>query len=395
MKPKAWYRGASASLIITFILGVGVGFGLCYATLELMREETLDDREVVITSAPETPDIDQVPVETTPDEEPLTSALPPQPETTQPETTETEKEGEIKITVEPANPKDVWPARHLIVGFNGTALENEELALIRRYMPGGIWLREENVLNAKQIAGLIKRIHSLFDTDGLAEMKPLVFFAPETSLDNNPLDLKTPLSYAQIAELDSFEAIKQAGFDTARAALAVGIDVLLAPSLDIFNEAESAPELRRLCFGATPETVAQAGLTYAEGLMEGGIIAVAKHYPGAGATILQKDGILLLAETDVNALASIMMPFMEAAVHDIHALMVSAITVPTLDVSAPGRPAFFSPILVREALRNQWGFEGLIISDDILDAANWSLTPVEKDIAVSYTHLTLPTKRIV
>ena len=52
MKTKAWYQGASASLIVTFILGVGVGFGLCYAVLELMREEIQQNVAVSVQTPP-------------------------------------------------------------------------------------------------------------------------------------------------------------------------------------------------------------------------------------------------------------------------------------------------------------------------------------------------------
>ncbi|MCK5863099.1 MAG: glycoside hydrolase family 3 protein, partial [Candidatus Hydrogenedentes bacterium] len=375
MKRKTWYRGASASLMVTFILGVGVGAGLCYAGLELMREDaqqapsvSISGQEGITAPIPEavpmaaefvkTPEaieeikasVEVIPVETTPS---------------------------LSVQIDPDT---VWPIRHLIIGFEGTALSNDVQNLICQYLPGGIWIRERNVIDYIQLTELILEIRGVYAKTGLDKIDPLIFFAPESRLDHNPLQLSTALSYKEIAEQGDFDAIKKVGFDTANAAIKAGIDVLLAPPLNVYDAEETDSAMEELFFGNSAEVVAHAGLAYAEGLMEGGAIAVAKDYPGSGTAIPQRDGILLLAETDVNSLVSVMMPFAEAAAHDIHGLLVGAIAVPALDVSVPGRPAFVSPILVDEALRNQWGYEGVIISDDILLAEGWSLTTVEKDI---------------
>jgi len=375
MNKKPWYRGASASLIITFFLGVGVGFGLCYAGLELMREGV--QQETAGVAPIPAPESYQEPV-------------PDSPQVKEPEkvtVAEPVAEPVVIETPEPiapsVDPETVWPVRHLILGLEGTTLNEDTRSLIQNYLPGGIWIREANVRDAEQLEALIQSIYDLFIGTDINTLRPLIYFAPESGLAQNPLQLDAPKTYSDIGALENMDAVKQSGRITAETAVKIGIDVLLSPPLDVYSpEASSADDTSRY-FGDTTEKVTQVGLAYGEGIMEAGMIAVAKHYPGEGTTIMQPDGIKLLADTDINALVSVMMPFAEAATIDIQGLLVGAITVPALDVNVPGRPAFVSPILVKEALRNKWGYQGVIIADDILLAEGWSLSTIEEDIVAA------------
>lgn len=348
---KAWYGGPSASLMITFLLGVAVGFFLCYALLELRQESPAGETVAAPAQAPQTP---AAPVETAP--------------------------AAVDVAAAPANPDDIWPARHLIIGFEGITLDQDTAEMMNRYKPGGVWLRESNTVEASQINDMVKQINGLASIGQQTETKPLIVAAQEGGSNRNVLRVPEALSYEDIARLETLEAIREAGRSTARQALSFGVGVLLSPVLDIFDAEEREAAERSYFLGDTPETVTQAGIAYFEGLQEGGVLAVALHYPGTGSAVYKEDDVALIAETNVEDLASTMMPFLEAAAYDISGMLVSSATVPALDVEVPGRPASLSPVLVREVFRNKWGYSGVLIAEDIHSVSKWSGKPVEKDI---------------
>jgi len=345
---KAWFGGPSASLMITFLLGVAVGFFLCYALLELRQESPTGETVAAPAQEPETP-----------------AATAPAP---------------ADVAAAPANPDDVWPARHLIIGFEGITLDQDTAEMMNRYKPGGVWLRESNTVESAQINDVVKQINGLAAIDQQPETKPLIVAAQEGGSNRNVLRFPEALSYEDIARLETLEAIREAGRKTAREALGLGVGVLLSPVLDIFDAEERDAAERSYFLGDTPETVTQAGIAYFEGLQEGGMLAVALHYPGTGSAVYKEDDVALIAETNVENLASTMMPFLEAAAYDISGMLVSSATVPALDVEVPGRPASLSPVLVREVFRNKWGYSGVLIAEDIHSVSKWSGKPVEKDI---------------
>ena len=227
---------------------------------------------------------------------------------------------------------------------------------------------------------MVKQINGLAAIDQQPETKPLIVAAQEGGSNRNVLRFPEALSYEDIARLETLEAIREAGRKTAREALGLGVGVLLSPVLDIFDAEERDAAERSYFLGDTPETVTQAGIAYFEGLQEGGMLAVALHYPGTGSAVYKEDDVALIAETNVENLASTMMPFLEAAAYDISGMLVSSATVPALDVEVPGRPASLSPVLVREVFRNKWGYSGVLIAEDIHSVSKWSGKPVEKDI---------------
>lgn len=350
-KKRPWYGGPSASLMITFLLGVAVGFFLCYALQEFKSESPAGED---VAAPAEEPAAHATPAETTP--------------------------AAVDVAAVPANPDEVWPARHLIVGFEGITLDQDTADMVNKYKPGGFWLRESNTVEAAQINDVIKQINGLAAIDQQPETKPLIVAAQEGGSNRNVLRVPEALSYEDLARLETLEAIREAGRATARQALALGVGVLLAPRLDIFDAEERGAAEKSYFLGDTPETVTQAGIAYAEGLQEGGVLAVALHYPGTGSAVYKEDDVALIAETNVEELASTMMPFLEAAAYDISGMLVSSATVPALDVEVPGRPASLSPVLVREVFRNKWGYSGVLIAEDILSVSKWSGKPVEKDI---------------
>ena len=103
---------------------------------------------------------------------------------------------------------------------------------------------------------------------------------------------------------------------------------------------------------------------YADGLLESGIIAVGKHFPGHGDTTKDSHEELPVINKDLDELKSLeLIPFVEAVNRKLPALMVAHIAVPKITKEIV--PATLSGVMVNDLLRKDLGYEGLIIPDSL------------------------------
>ncbi|OQC08815.1 MAG: putative lipoprotein YbbD precursor [Candidatus Hydrogenedentes bacterium ADurb.Bin101] len=347
MSTKSWYTSPSASLIATFLLGVVVGFILRYAWFELRQENT------------EVPAAESTALDT---------MTPAPPASTTPEAIVPE----LDITVQPANLEEIWPARHLIVGIPGTGLDPDSAEMLNRNKPGGIWLRSPNTVNEAQISRLVGQIATLAALDPKPASGPLILAAQDGGEGRNVLQMPEALSYEEIARLETLDAIRDAGDKTAAYAQKLGIGMLLAPVLDVFDEKERQPSERPYYFGTTPESVTRAGIAYIEGLQEKGALAVARHYPGIGSAIFTEGGLPTIKEDSADNLTATIQVFTDAAAHGVSGILIAGASIPVLDTETPGRPTSLTPALIQEMLRKRYGYEGVLIADDMRAIASWS-----------------------
>jgi beta-N-acetylhexosaminidase len=141
----------------------------------------------------------------------------------------------------------------------------------------------------------------------------------------------------------------------------LGVNVDLAPVLDV-AQPTTADTIKSRTFGSDPGTVAKVGVSFAEGLQDGGTVATAKHFPGLGrATVSTDDRPVSIAATS-DQLQSDLEPFKAAVAAGVDMVMVSTASYPTLGSK---KEAAFSPAIVRGLLRSQLGFDGVVITDDL------------------------------
>jgi len=121
--------------------------------------------------------------------------------------------------------------------------------------------------------------------------------------------------------------------------------------------------MKERAFGSDPDWVARLGVAVIQHLQQGGVMSVAKHFPGIGRTTLDSHQELPFLETDVKALlASDILPFREAIRHDVAGLMLSHICYRPLDDEWP---ASLSKKIARDLLRHRLGYDGLVMTDDL------------------------------
>ena len=166
-----------------------------------------------------------------------------------------------------------------------------------------------------------------------------------------------------LASLHDPAVLRGAGILTAVEALSVGINWVLAPVADLDLEPEN-PIVQTRAFGEDPETVAAAVAAWVVGCEAAGALACAKHFPGHGRTRTDSHMTLPVVETSREVLErSDLLPFRAALGAGVSSVMTAHVAYPALDPS--GAPATFSkPIL--DLLRNDLGFDGLIVSDALM-----------------------------
>ena len=157
------------------------------------------------------------------------------------------------------------------------------------------------------------------------------------------------------------EAARFAGELTGREARAVGIHWTFAPVLDVNNNPAN-PVINVRSFGEDPELVATLGAAFIDGTQTTGVLTTAKHFPGHGDTGVDSHYALPVLTAERQRLESVeLLPFRRAIAAGVDSVMTGHLSVPALDPS--GTPASLSRAITHDLLRDELGFDGLIVTD--------------------------------
>lgn len=258
----------------------------------------------------------------------------------------------------------VWPAHHLALGVAGTAMTADERTLFREFQPAVLLLRADNLRDAAQARALVAEARNAVGRDGLPVA--LYAIAPENAAAPFGTPVRAP---AAIGAANDAAAAREAGIALAAEARARGVNALLLPHFDLYEEEFSDPAWREGLFGGDHERVGALAAAFARGLDEGGVIAVAGRFPGLGAAALDTDGAWVIDEYDVDLLAEAMWPFEVAARVPVPGIWTAHAALPALHPEAVDLPAALSPKLVRGIIRDGWRYAGVVVADD-LDTLN-------------------------
>ncbi len=156
----------------------------------------------------------------------------------------------------------------------------------------------------------------------------------------------------------------QYGLAMAEECHALGIHVSFAPVLDI-NSNPKNPIIGARSFGADQKVVTSCGLSYASGLEDGGVMAVAKHFPGHGDTDVDSHKQLPLLSHSAERMRTFeMQPFQDFSRAGFGGIMTAHLEVPSLEPTK-GMPATASKNILTDELRTRMGFKGLVFTDGL------------------------------
>jgi beta-N-acetylhexosaminidase len=244
----------------------------------------------------------------------------------------------------------------LFVGFDGTELPTEVERAFSRGHRGGAILFRRNVTDLDQVA----RLNAALIAACPVEL-PLVIGVDQEGgrvKRLGPPALQVPPMRLLAARGE--ETVERVAYAVGRELAAIGFSMSFAPVLDVDSNPKN-PIIGDRSFGSDPETVARMGLAYARGLARARVLSCGKHFPGHGDT--EEDSHLSLPRVrhDRARIDAIELAPFRAAKH-LDAFMTAHVVFDALD---PGVPATLSKKTVTTLLRDELGFEGVCISDDL------------------------------
>lgn len=250
----------------------------------------------------------------------------------------------------------------VIFGLAGVRISDEERAFFREADPAGYILFKRNIENRTQLRALTDDLRALAGRDDLAilidqeggrvsRMQPPEWpaFPPSGAFD--ALYDRAPMSAIEAARANA-EAI---GLTLAE----VGITVDCLPLLDV-RVPETHDAIGDRAFGSDPRRVAALGRAVIEGLRAGGVVGIVKHMPGQGRAVVDSHLELPTVTADAATLAQDLAPF--AALKDAPMGMTGHVVFTAWD---DAQCATMSPKIIHEIIRDEIGFTGLLMSDDL------------------------------
>lgn len=256
--------------------------------------------------------------------------------------------------------------QHLFTGFEGTTIPEDFVRDVKQHRLGNVILFAHNVQSAPQLKALCESLRALFVEATGAE--PFIAIDQEGGVVSRlATDATIMPSAMAVAATGDPDNAYQAGLITGRELKAMGVNFNLAPVLDV-NSNPDNPVIGVRSYGEDPDTVSRYGLAMMRGLLDGGVLACAKHFPGHGDTAVDSHFGLPVVEKPLASLRELeLVPFQNAIRAGIPGVMSSHILFP--QVEAQRMPATMSRRIMTGLLREEMGFDGLVLSDCMMMGA--------------------------
>ncbi|MBF0377449.1 MAG: glycoside hydrolase family 3 protein [Desulfamplus sp.] len=280
--------------------------------------------------------------------------------------------------------------QRLMVGFEGVELNLELKALIRDIKVAGIILFAINIKSAAQVKELCKSAQDYAKSCNL----PPLFIAIDQE-GGKVARLKKPdfTEFQGNPYIKDIDDAKNFATIVARELKSVNINMNFAPVMDFIPEPKDIPNIDDLrgnfesiminrAFHGTPENVAKLGSCVIDTFQKSGIMAVAKHFPGIGRTTRDSHlelPILGQREADRKLMElSDLIPFKAAIKSNVAGIMLSHILYSALDNELP---ASLSYNIAKRLLRDEMGYQGVVMTDDL------DMKAIKFDIPTSIKHI--------
>jgi beta-N-acetylhexosaminidase len=243
----------------------------------------------------------------------------------------------------------------------GTSLTAEDEARLRHPLVGGVILFKRNYESLAQLNQLTASIHAL-------RTPPLLIAVDHEGgrvqrFREGFTKIPAMREFGKIWEAHPHRArhlAQQAGYVLAAELRACGVDFSFAPVLDV--DYGTSGVIGDRAFHGDPQAITELAHSLIIGLRQGGMHAVGKHFPGHGYVVADSHlDVPVDDRTFVDIELCDLIPFRRMVGFGLTAVMPAHVIYPKVD----SRPAGFSPVWLKDILRGQLGFEGVIFSDDL------------------------------
>jgi beta-N-acetylhexosaminidase len=262
--------------------------------------------------------------------------------------------------------------QRVIFSYAGQAPPAALLSLISRGEVAGVMFFKGNIASEAQISGVIRQLEAADDAPTNPVRAPLLLMTDQEGGIVRRLPGAPLLSEKQIGQSGNpAAAARTAGAEAAANLRGVGMNVNLAPVLDVYRAAGDFDDQFGRSYSSDPRTAAGLGADFIAAQQAGGVAATVKHFPGMGTAATKQNTDLTPVTLNVPAAtlrAVDELPYPAAIRARVKLVMVSWAVYPALD---PARPAGLSARIVEGELRSRLGYAGVTITDALeADALN-------------------------
>jgi beta-N-acetylhexosaminidase len=259
----------------------------------------------------------------------------------------------------------------LFIGLPGPELDAEARALLDEVKTGGVIIFGRNVAAAEQLRALLDGVRAALRVD------PLLGIDQEGGLVDRLRKICTPMPAARvIRQHGDLAAARAHGRLTGEILRLLGFNLNFAPVMSIMTDDRDllSNGLYSRSFGRSPGEVLGYTMVYLRGLQGTGMLGCTKHFPGIGAgEVDTHEEMAVIHLTHDDLIAQDLAPYIELFQREdnmVRAVMVSHGGFPNIDIHrgiAGGRlvPASINPSIVRDLLRDELGYDGLVVTDDL------------------------------
>lgn len=250
------------------------------------------------------------------------------------------------------------PGQLLLVGVPGPELDAETARWFREIQPGGFILFGRNIKTPAQLRKLID------DLRDLSAVEPIITIDQEGGrVSRLKLLGNEPPNARELRDKGDLDLIRRHGDITGRLLRVFGFNLDLCPVLDLSFDDEADNSLRGRCYGRTvPEVIEKAG-AFNDALRATGILSCGKHFPGYASAGLDPHHELPAIDRSREAMEAEELAVFRAFARSVDSMMIGHIAVSGLD--SVKRPASLSPEIISGLLRDDMGFGGLVMTDDL------------------------------
>src|SRR6185295_7287661 len=245
------------------------------------------------------------------------------------------------------------------LGFQGPAPDASARELMGIIHPGGFILSQRNIESFDQLCSLTGSL-----TEGFG-IPALVSVGQEGGAADRLKQLFAPLPSVREVASDGTASLRMQARIIASELEVSGINTSLSPVLDLHTPSSV---MRDRTLSSNPGEVTNMGRAFVEELTDRGILPCAKHFPGMGAALMDPHFVLpRIDKPRKSILLDDALPFLNL-IDDVPMMMVGHAYYPGLGSGLSDErplPASLSPRVVGGLLRRKFGFEGVIVTDDL------------------------------
>jgi beta-N-acetylhexosaminidase len=249
--------------------------------------------------------------------------------------------------------------QRMIYSYLGTVPPAPLRARIARGEAAGVIVFRHNIASRASLAATVASLQAIRRPPGLRA--PLLVMIDQEGGLVKRLSGAPTRSPAALGRIGSTDLARSEGRATARNLRSVGVNVNLAPVVDVGRPGSYQQQTGR-SYSSNPGRVSALASGFVRGLQAGGVAATLKHFPGLGTVRQDEDVIVQRVSLPLDVLRRTEeAPFAAGIRAGVALVMMSTAVYPALS----SRPAMLSPAVSTGELRGRLGFRGVSITDDI------------------------------